>query len=124
MHYTVIIHRELPGFNEYSRKERSYRMEAAIFKKNLERDLIMEIKSQIGNVELKTPVAMVYRWYKSHTRMDKDNLAFAKKFVQDALVKNGNLKNDGWKYIDRFYDEFFIDKENPRVEVVIMEVEE
>jgi len=32
------------------------------------------------------------------------------------------LKNDGWNDIEGFSDEFFVDKQNPRVEVEISEV--
>lgn len=42
---------------------------------------------------------------------------------QDALVKEGILENDGWKDIVGFTDRFFIDKNNPRIEVEIEEAE-
>lgn len=51
-----------------------------------------------------------------------DNIAFAKKFILDALVKKGVLKDDGWKWVKGFTDEFFVDKKNPRVEVEMEEV--
>lgn len=49
-------------------------------------------------------------------------MAFAKKFVQDALVQCGVLKDDGWKYVVGFSDRFEVDKENPRIEVLIKEI--
>lgn len=48
--------------------------------------------------------------------------AFGRKVIQDALVETHVLKNDGWKEIVGFRDDFYIDKENPRVEVEIEEV--
>lgn len=42
----------------------------------------------------------------------------------DALVHSGVLENDGWKNIESFTDEFFVDARNPRVEVEIEEVDE
>lgn len=33
------------------------------------------------------------------------------------------LHNDGWKQIVAFSDTFYIDKENPRIEVLITETE-
>jgi Holliday junction resolvase RusA-like endonuclease len=42
--------------------------------------------------------------------------------IQDALVKAKVLKNDGWKEITGFQDNFFVDKDNPRIEVEIQEV--
>ena len=53
----------------------------------------------------------------------KDNIAFAKKFIQDALVETGVLRNDGWSEIEGFTDNFALDPKNPRVEVTIEEME-
>lgn len=33
------------------------------------------------------------------------------------------LKGDGWKYVVGFSDRFEVDKENPRIEVLIREAE-
>ena len=43
--------------------------------------------------------------------------------IQDALVDTGVLKDDGWKYVVGFSDRFQVDKEHPRIEVKIREVE-
>lgn len=40
---------------------------------------------------------------------------------QDALVKTGILKNDTWNYIEGYSIDFFVDKDNPRIEVEIEE---
>lgn len=49
-----------------------------------------------------------------------DNISsFGRKVIQDALVKTHVLQNDGWNEIIGFRDDFYIDKENPRVEVEI-----
>lgn len=42
--------------------------------------------------------------------------------IQDALVKAKIITDDGWKNIIGFSDEFYVDKENPRIEVVIEEI--
>lgn len=123
MTYRLVIHRSLPGLNEYIAAERSNRHVAAKMKKQIEHEIIMEAKIQLKKKKFDKPVSMIYCWYEKDKRRDKDNISFARKFIQDSLVKNGNLKNDGWKEIDSFSDEFRVDKENPRVEVLIMEVE-
>ena len=64
-----------------------------------------------------------YTWVEPNRRRDKDNIAFAKKFVQDSLVRMGVLENDGWKQIEYFTDSFAVDPENPRVEVIIEDYE-
>lgn len=68
------------------------------------------------------PVYIDFRWYEENTRRDKDNIAFAKKFILDALVELGILQGDGWKWMTGFSDSFFIDKDNPRIEIEITEV--
>lgn len=71
---------------------------------------------------LKYPVRICYRWYSPDQRKDTDNVAFAKKFINDGLVVAGVLENDSRKYVAGFVDEFYIDKSNPRVEVEITEL--
>ena len=66
---------------------------------------------------------MNYLWVVPNKRTDRDNVAFAKKFVQDALVQCGVLKDDGWKYVVGFSDKFDVDKKNPRIEVLIREAD-
>lgn len=66
---------------------------------------------------------MRYRWYEKDRRRDLDNVSsFGRKVIQDALVQTHVLKNDGWKEITGFSDEFFVDADNPRIEVEIEEV--
>lgn len=112
----------LPGLNEYSAAERKHRQVAAKLKRETEQRIILAARSQLPNVHLSNPVNMFYSWFEPNRRRDKDNIAFAKKFIQDALVKAGVLRNDGWKEIEGFSDAFYIDKERPRVEVRFEEV--
>ena len=65
------------------------------------------------------PVHITFRWIMGNRRKDPDNVAAGKKFIVDALVLDGVLKGDEWKYISGFKDEFDIDIENQRVEVII-----
>ncbi|CAJ1227101.1 hypothetical protein FD25_GL002048 [Levilactobacillus acidifarinae DSM 19394] len=44
-------------------------------------------------------------------------MAFAKKFILDGFQQCGFLDNDNLKHITGFVDEFYIDKEHPRVEI-------
>jgi Holliday junction resolvase RusA-like endonuclease len=66
------------------------------------------------------PITLIYNWYSKNERKDIDNVAFAKKFINDGLVLAGVLQDDSRKYVSGFEDNFFIDKENPRVEVEII----
>lgn len=76
-------------------------------------------------VRIEKPVFMEYLWVEPDKRRDKDNIrSFGRKVIQDALVKTGVLKNDGWKQIAWFSDRFEVDKKNPRIKVKIKEVVE
>lgn len=52
-------------------------------------------------------------------RMDKDNVASAKKFIFDGLVEANKMTNDGWEEIDGWTESFSVDKKNPRIIVTI-----
>lgn len=63
---------------------------------------------------------ILFRWIEKDRRRDKDNIAFAKKFILDALQEAGILRNDGWGEILGFSDTFAVDKACPRVEVYLL----
>lgn len=118
----LVIHGRLPGLNEYIAAERTNKYAAAKIKKDAEALIECAIKECLDGVHFNKPVIMHYTWYEENKKRDKDNISFAKKFIQDALVKCGIIDNDGWKDIDGFSDKFDIDKENPRIEIVFEEV--
>lgn len=121
--YKLIIPGALPGLNEYISAERNNKYKAAKMKRQAEHTIILLIKQQLRGLKIQRPVLMNYFWIEKNARRDKDNIAFAKKFIQDGLVKAGVIENDGWERVEGFTDEFSIDKKNPRVEVVIREIE-
>lgn len=55
---------------------------------------------------------MRFYWHERTKKRDADNIAFAKKFILDALVKNGVLADDSRKYVKGFYDTIVDDKED------------
>lgn len=76
------------------------------------------------------PLRITFTWVESNRRRDKDNIAFAKKFILDALQPFhqklnpygvGIIDGDGWKHIDGFDDRFAVDAKNPRIEILIEE---
>lgn len=60
-------------------------------------------------------------WVEQNRRRDLDNVAFAKKFIQDGLVKAGVIPNDTHHEIEGFSDDFGYDAKNPRIIVTIKE---
>ena len=124
MTYRLIVPGPLPGLNEYIEAERRNKYAAANMKRRTESANISAAKEQLRGVRLTRPVVMRYTWVERNRRRDRDNVAFARKFVQDALVRCGVLRGDGWKEIAGFTDAFAVDRERPRVEVTLREVEE
>lgn len=61
-----------------------------------------------------------FSWFEGNRRRDKDNVAFAKKFVLDSLVESKVLESDGWDGVVSFEDRFLVgDPGEERVEVEI-----
>lgn len=118
----LIIPGRLPGLNEYITAERSKKYAGAKMRKDAEKRIELAAKAQLRGVRFKGPVIMHYTWVESNRKRDKDNIAFAKKFVQDALVRVGVLENDGWHHVENFSDSFSVDKKNPRVKIRFEEI--
>jgi hypothetical protein len=110
---------ELPALNEYINANRSNKYSGAKIKKDIERHICLCIKSQ-GITTPKIPVYIVYTWRCKDRRKDKDNVAFAKKFILDSLVTCNVLPNDNWDCIQGWTDCFpDPDKNNVGVKVDI-----
>lgn len=95
----------LNGYVDMCRKNK---YQAAAYKKKIE----YEISCFLHKLpKFNNPVAIEFYWHEADRRRDPDNIAFAKKFILDALVANGNLRNDTQKYVKGFSDHFVQDKE-------------
>lgn len=118
----ITIPGKLPGLNELIDAERTHRQKGAKLKRDAETLVRMCIRSQLRRQRPVPPVKLRYHFVEPNRRRDKDNIsAFAHKVIQDALVKEGVLKNDGWDYVAGFTDTFSVDKGRPRIEVEILE---
>lgn len=120
----LIIQGQLPGANAYIDACHRNKHLANKLKHQAESTVMWAAKSQLRGVRFNGPVIMHYTWVEPNRRRDKDNIVFAKKFVQDALVRDGVLANDGWAQIKGFSDDFAVDRKRPRVEVEILEVKD
>lgn len=116
---TLTIQGQLPNLNDYTKVCRTNKYAGAKMKKECEQIISCCIKAQIPTAHFDAPVEMHFRWYEPNKKRDLDNICFAKKFILDALVANAVIDNDDWKHIKGFTDEFYVDKENPRIEVDI-----
>lgn len=124
MEYLLTIPGRLDNLNNYINAERSNRYKGAQLKADNEAIVKHAIVKCFKDVKIKKPVIMHYHWHEKNTRRDMDNISsFGRKVIQDALVKCKVLDNDGWKNIKGFDDSFYLDAKNPRIEVIIEEVE-
>lgn len=120
MKYRFEIHKRLMGLNEYTRINRKNKYEGNKTKQN-EQDYIMWcIKEQLGNLKIDKPVIGHFIWVEENKKRDLDNICFAKKFILDALVNAGVLKDDNRKIVTNFTDSF----EYASKSKVIVELEE
>lgn len=118
--YNFVIEGRLESLNDYINACRANRNMGAELKRNTQRLLEFIIKTQLRGVEIDRPVVIKYRWFEKSRKRDLDNISsFGRKVIQDALVTSRVLKDDGWDSIIGFTDQFFIDKNNPRIEVEI-----
>lgn len=106
----------LPHLNDYVRAERANRYAAAALKKRAQRQVIEAMQ---GPPAIKGPVVVLFEWYRPDRRADKDNVAFAKKFVLDALQEAGVIESDKWSMCDPYDKAFAVDRGNPRTVVTI-----
>ena len=109
----------LPGLNEYTAQNRRNKFAGAKMKADIERQLVAYITAQ--KPKRHTRVRIIFRWREENKKRDLDNVAFAKKFILDALVASGVLPNDGWANVVGFEDHFEVSKQ-PGVRVELEEL--
>lgn len=123
MEYLLVISGRLDGLNDYIKAERTSKYKAAQMKYENETVVLYAAQNCLKDIHIRRPVYMEYIWYEKDRRRDMDNISsFGRKVIQDALVRGGFIKNDGWKEILGFSDTFQIDRKNPRIEVFIREI--
>ena len=107
----------LPTCNEYIEACRINRFKGAKMKRETE-EMIMWQAAGLPRIE--TPFIISFVWLEETTKRDPDNVAFAKKFILDALQKAGKLENDNCKFVRGFRDSFVYGGEQG----VLIEIEE
>lgn len=114
----------LPGLNEYTDACRTSPRKGARMKQEAQELVMWHILQQIRGKRFTKPVFLLFTFYEIDRRRDRDNVSsFARKVIQDALVKCGNLKDDGWDHVAGHFDRFQVDRENPRIVVEFIEQE-
>lgn len=113
----------LPALNDYVRANRANKNAGNRMKSEAMEQVAWAIKAaDLKHVD--GPIVVNFEWFEQNMKRDLDNVCFARKFILDALQEINILQGDGWKHIAGFTDVFSIDKENPRIEVELIEVGE
>jgi len=83
------------------------------------------IKVQVQSLPIYKKIELTYKFYPGTARLtDTDNIiAITAKFVQDALVELGRIESDNYNFIScGGYDFVSIDRDHPRVDIIIKEL--
>ncbi len=132
MEYFLVIKGRMPNLNDCLHGERiairkngKFTTKGNVLKQEYQRKVVAEVRRQLMGIHIEKPVEIKYTYFEPNKKRDLDNIsAFAHKVIQDGLVKGGLLANDGWKNIVGFSDDFYVDKDNPRIEILIREVDD
>lgn len=117
-----IIKEKLPSLNETISVNRANRYAGAKLKKDIETSIGWAIKAAALK-PITNPCVINIEWHEATKRRDVDNIQSSQKFILDAMVKCGILKNDSRRYVKQIYHNIIDDNEN-FVVVKIKEVEE
>lgn len=122
--YRLTIPGRLPGLNEYTEANRVHNQKGAKMKRQSQEIVTWHILAQLHKKRITKPVFLLFTFYEQDRRRDLDNVSsFARKVIQDALVKSGTLADDGWDHVTGYLDRFVVDKQNPRIVVEFIEQE-
>lgn len=123
MFYTIEIPGRFESLNKYLGELGRHPIAGNRMKQRDENICVTYIRKALNNTKLKTPIIIHYGFYEKNTKRDRMNIfAYTDKVFQDGLQKAGNLKNDDWHSVLNTTHDFFVDTENPRIEIVIQEV--
>ena len=110
---------ELPAINEILAASKSHYSHYARVKRHNTTRVALECLSQkIKPID--SPIAILFAHYRPNKRKDPDNVAGgAQKMTLDGLVQGKIIPDDTMKYIQSIHHSFFVDAENPRIEVIL-----
>ncbi len=114
----------MPSLNDYTAACRANRYVGAKFKQEVEEVIGWSIRQALTSKSLHKPnkaVMVRFEWHERTKKRDADNIASAKKFILDALVKMEVLKDDSRKFVKGFYD-VIVDDKSDFVKVELVEI--
>lgn len=132
MEYKVVIQgrfwgkeRTLPGWNDVLGAYGANPHKGGKVKRDTQMVCISAIRRYMRGVKIDKPIAIHYIFYETNRRRDLGNLLFCDKIFEDALQDCKVIENDGQKQVQAISTEAVrIDKENPRIEITIKEIDD
>lgn len=119
----LVIPGRLDAMNDLVSANRTNRFKGAKMKRDNQDAVLNAIKSS-SLKPIEGRVRATFIWYEPNRKRDPDNVSSACKFIFDALQEAGIIKGDSQRYVAwPIVHEGFIDKDNPRVEVLLKEVQ-
>ena len=110
---------KLPSLNDYIAACRGNAYGGASMKKRIQK----EISPYISKLpKFNNPIYIHFHWVEGNSRRDLDNVAASRKFILDAMVECGKLKDDNRKCVLGFTDTFSVEKGLYKVILEISEV--
>ena len=132
MKYKVTINNWCSGLNEllnHQEKKYDYRskkMRVFNTEKTKNEKIIRECLRRQGmaKVKIEKPIAIHYMIYAKDKKHDRQNLGSClDKCFCDALQTMKILPNDAWDWVVKLSFDYDIDRQNPRAEIVITELD-
>lgn len=115
--FKIEIPMKLPSLNDYTKVCRTNGKYANKYKAQIEQEIGLYLTKM---PKWDKPIKIHFIWVEGNKKRDLDNIAFAKKFILDSMVKYKKLKDDNRKCVTAFRDDFEYAKETK----VILEIEE
>lgn len=113
---------KMPSLNDVIDKTRLNKFAGATMKRKLQQDIKTQLLHQVASMGLEIPLDcqcdFKFTFYEQNKKRDKDNIISSQKFLFDAMVEVGILKNDGWRWVGNLAYDFKID-DVYRVEIEI-----
>lgn len=116
------INGTMPGLNDFLAAVNKHRLMGNKMKQEQTERVAWLAKAQLPVFTRAINLTFVYR--EKNRKRDKDNIAFAKKFIFDGLVMAGRIPNDTWAWVGDWSEAFVVEPNNPGITVIINEVKE
>ena len=114
----MVIEGRMPSLNDYVRAVNANRFKGNAMKQECT-SLAAWAAKAARMPRFARPVTVRFTWVEGNRRRDIDNVAFAKKFILDGLVRAGVILDDTPRYVAGLADRFDYDKQHPRIEVEV-----